>query len=194
MSLPKYKYLLTYRDAEILYDLTIVFTKKYLLSNYSSHLGAKPDYRFADQLIQAARSTKQNIAEAVGQSDTSKKGEIKLLGVARGSVEELTLDYEDFLRQRTLVVYMKNSSKVKHFQQTLYRLSNLSNLSDVGYLKEAPVLPENPTDAANFLLTLSHITSYLLDKQIKAMEAKFISSGGYTENLFKRRINQKSLR
>jgi len=185
----KVKYLLTYRYSEIIHDLTIEFTKSFLLGNLSalrnlSNLGGRADYRQADQMNQAARSGKQNIVEGVGQSATSKKGEIKLLGVALASFEELLTDFEDFLRQNNLVTYPKTDSAVTDFRKTAFRLSNLSNLSDLGDLIEKPKLPNNPQDAANFLLTLCHQETYLLDKQIKAMEAKFIQGGGFTENLF----------
>ena len=90
----KVKYLLTYRYAEIIHDLTVEFTKAYLLGHLSklrnlSNLKGKADYRQADQMNQAARSGKQNIVEGVGQSQTSKSGEIKLLGVSKASFEEL---------------------------------------------------------------------------------------------------------
>lgn len=183
----KVKYLLTYRYAEILHDLTIEFTKKYIL-NISSNLGQKPDYRQADQMNQAARSGKQNIVEGVGQSQTSKKGEIKLLGVAKASFEELLMDYEDYLRQNKLAMYPKNDPRITKFRQIAYRLSHLSNLSDLGNLIERPKLPDNPQDAANFLLTLCHQVTYLLDRQIKSLEEKFIKEGGFTENLFRKRV------
>ena len=188
----KVKYLLTYRYSEIIHDLTIEFTKAYLLGHLSvlrnlSNLRGKADYRQADQMNQAARSGKQNIVEGVGQSATSKKGEIKLLGVALASFEELLTDFEDFLRQNNLVTYPKTDPKVTAFRKKAYQLSSLSNLSDLGNLIEKPSLPDNPQDAANFLLTLCHLETYLLDKQIKAMEKKFIQGGGFTENLFRRR-------
>lgn len=187
----KVKYLLTYRYSEIIHDLTIEFTKKYILSdlsNLSNLRGTKPDYRQADQMNQAARSGKQNIVEGVGQSQTSKKGEIKLLGVAKASLEELLMDCEDFLRQNDLEIYPKTDPRVTKFRVIAFRLSHLSNLSDLGNLIEKPKLPDNPQDAANFLLTLCHQATYLLDRQIKALEEKFIAGGGYTENLFKKRI------
>ena len=189
----KVKYLLTYRYSEIIHDLTIEFTKIYILGRLSvlrnlSNLKGRPDYRQADQMNQAARSGKQNIVEGVGQSATSKKGEIKLLGVALASFEELLTDFEDFLRQNNLVTYPKTDPKVTVFRRTAYRLSDLSNLSDLGNLMEKPKLPGNPQDAANFLLTLCHLETYLLDKQIKAMEEKFIQGGGFTENLFLARL------
>lgn len=187
----KVKYLLTYRYSEIIHDLTIAFTKAYILSdlsNLSNLRGTKPDYRQADQMNQAARSGKQNIVEGVGQSQTSKKGEIKLLGVAKASLEELLMDCEDFLRQNNLEIYSKTDPRVTKFREIAFRLSNLSNLSDLGQLIEKPKLPENPQDAANFLLTLCHQVTYLLDKQIKALEEKFVKEGGFTENLFHKRL------
>lgn len=183
----KVKYLLTYRYSEIIHDLTVEFTKKYVLG-YLSNLGQKPDYRTADQMNQAARSGKQNIVEGVGQSQTSKKGEIKLLGVAKASFDELLMDCEDFLRQNNLEIYPKTDTRVTKFRQIAFRLSNLSNLSDLGNLIERPKLPDNSQEAANFLLTLCHQVTFLLDRQIKALEERFIKSGGFSENLFKRRL------
>lgn len=189
----KVKYLLTYRYSEIIHDLTIQFTKAYLLGHLSdlnnlSNLKGRADYRQADQMNQAARSGKQNIVEGVGQSQTSKKGEIKLLGVALASIEELLTDFEDFLRQNGLEIYPKTHPKVTEFRKIAYRLSDLRNLSNLGQLKEKPKLIGNPQDDANFLLTLCHQETYLLFKQIKASEEKFIKEGGFTENLFKKRL------
>lgn len=171
------KRLLTYRYAEIIHDLTVEFVKKYI--DYKS--------RTKDQMEQAARSGKQNIVEGVSQI-TSLKTQIKLLGVSAASFEELTADFEDYLRQHGLPIHPKTHPKIAAFRQTAYYLSNLSNLSDLGNLKEKPVLPGNPTDDANYLLTLCHIVTYLLSKQIKAAEEKFVREGGYTENLFHKRL------
>lgn len=173
------KRLLTYRYAEIIHDLTVEFVKKYI--DFKS--------RTKDQMEQAARSGKQNIVEGVSQP-TSLKTQIKLLGVSLASFEELTADYEDYLRQHNLPTYPKTDPKVDKFRQTGYFLSSLSNLSNLGNLQVRPTLPGNPTDDANFLLTLCHIVTYLLSKQIKSAEEKFITTGGYTENLFQRRLSQ----
>lgn len=186
-SIPKVKYLLTYRYAEIIHDLTIAFTKLYIL-NHLSNLGQRPDYRQADQMNQASRSGKQNIVEGVGQSQTSKKGEIKLLGVAKASFEELLMDCEDFLRQNGFEIYPKDNPRITKFRQIAFKLSHLSNVSNLGNLIEKPKLPDNPQDAANFLLTLCHQVTFLLDRQIKSLEEKFIKEGGYTENLFHKRL------
>ena len=182
MSLPKYKYLLTYRYAEIIYDLNVEFCKRYI-EKFS---------RTYDQMIQAGRSGKQNIVEAVGESDTTKKGEIKLLGISKGSFEELLADYEDYLRQHDLPIYPKTGARVTAFRRKAYQLSNLRNLSHFGNLIEKPVLPALPTNATNFLLTLCHLETYLLDKQIKSMIAKFESEGGFSENLLKKRLNHQN--
>lgn len=171
------KHLLTYRYAEIIHDLTVEFVKKYI--DYKS--------RTRDQMEQAARSGKQNIVEGVSQV-ASLKGQIKLLGVSLASFEELTADFEDYLRQHNLEIYPKANPRITKFREIAYRLSNLRNLSDLGNLLEKPTLPGNPTDDANYLLTLCHIVTYLLSKQTKAAEAKFISEGGYTENLFHKRL------
>lgn len=179
-TLPKYKYLLTYRYSEIIHDLTVEFCQKFLYGF---------DFRRTrEQMIQAARSGKQNIIEGVGQSATSKKGEIKLLGVANASLEELIADYEDFLRQKKLAIWPKTDVRITAFRQEGYRLSHLSNLSYLGELKEKPILSQSPEPASNFLLTLTHLATFLLSKQIKVMEEKFIKEGGFTENLFKRRL------
>ncbi len=180
--LPKYKYLLTYRYAEIIADLTVGFLSKYIDRRSRTH----------DQMTQAARSGKQNIVEAIGISQTSKKGEIKLLGVSLGSYEELLSDYEDFLRQHQLPIYAKTHPAVTQFRSLSYRLSNLSNLSPLGNLIEKPVLPPDSANAANFLLTLCHMETYLLDRQIKSMINRFERSGGFTEQLLHGRLSQRN--
>lgn len=180
MSLPKHKYLLTYRYSEIIYDLTFAFCAK-LVADYGSK-------RTREQMEQAARSGKQNIIEGVGQSATSKKGEIKLLGVAKASLEELLADYEDFLRKRNLPIWPKTDEKVSRLRHYAFRISHASNLSDLGNLKEKPKLPEKAVVAANLLLTLCHQVTYLLSKQIVKAESDFVTKGGFTENLFKKRL------
>lgn len=192
----KVKYLLTYRYAEIIHDLTVEFAKRYTLSGLSNlrnlSLERRPDYRQADQMNQAARSGKQNIVEGVGQSQTSSKGLIKLLGVANASFEELLSDYEDFLRQNKFEIYPKTDERVTRFRELSYSLSNLRNLSDLGELKERPKLFNDPEKDANFLLTLCHLETFLLSKQIKTAEEKFIKEGGYSENLFKKRMENRN--
>src|SRR3990172_7625587 len=93
-----YRDLKSYQMAEIVYDATVAFCARFIDRRSRTH----------DQMVQAARSGKQNIAEGSMASGTSKKTELKLIGVARASLEELLLDYQDFLRQRGLVLWGKN--------------------------------------------------------------------------------------
>jgi len=176
----------------MVHDLTVEFCKRFLgyLSNLGG-LGQIPKSRTIDQMVQAARSGKQNIVEGVGQSRTSKKGEIKLLGVAAASFEELVTDYEDFLRQRMMPIWPKTHPKIQAFRKRAAFLSDLGNLSDLGDLKIKPKLPEDPETAANLLLTLCHMETYLLSRQIEKAETDFVTKGGFTENLFKKRISRK---
>src|SRR5580765_7081469 len=102
-----YRNLITYQKAEIIYDGTVYFTKKFL----------KKYDRTIDQMVQAARSGKQNIAEASMASATSKETEIKLTNVARASLEELLIDYRDFLRVRDFVIWEKNSKEALYVRK-----------------------------------------------------------------------------
>ena len=179
MSLPRYKYLLTYRYGEIISDVTVDFCAKYIDKKSRTY----------DQMIQGQRSGKQCLVEGTSLGDTTKKGEMRLLGFSKSSYAELQTDFEDFLRQSGLEIYPKSHPKITEFRQIGYRLSNLNNLSHLGNLIEKPKLPGNPTDDANFLLTLCHIQTYLLDKQIKALLNKFETEGGFTESLYRRRIS-----
>ncbi|MBI2593542.1 four helix bundle protein [Candidatus Daviesbacteria bacterium] len=172
------KKLLTYRYAEILFDLGYQFVKKYI--DYKS--------RTKDQLEQALRSGKQNIVEGVSASPTSKSTEIKLLGVAKASFEEALADFEDYLRINNLEVYLKTDPRVTKFRQKAYQLSDLRNLSNLGHLIEKPRLPGNPQDDANFLLTLCHQVTFLLDRQIKAAIVRFEKEGGISEKLHRDRV------
>lgn len=142
-------------------------------------------------MVQAARSGKQNIVEGVSEGRTSKKLEIKLLGVSAASFEELIADYEDFLRQRNFPIWARTDEKVSKLKHYVYRISQVSNLSDVGHLKEKPKLPEKAIVAANLLLTLCHIETFLLSKQIAKAESDFVTKGGFTENLFQKRIDSR---
>lgn len=186
--LPKYKYLLTYRFAEIIFDLTVEFCRAFLLSDLShlGNLGKIPARRTVEQMVQAARSGKQNIVEGVSQQ-TSFKSQIKLLGVAAASFEELIADFEDFLRQRKLPVWEKTDSQVQGFRRLGVEATRLR-------LPKLLKLPKDSLEAANFLLTLCHQETYLLSRQIASLEEKFITEGGYTEKLFQKRLKQRSLK
>lgn len=185
MSEAAYKKLLTYKFSLVIHDLTVEFCQRYLLGHLSSlsHLG-KPDYRTSDQMVQAARSGKQNIVEGSEDLETSLKMAIKLTNVAKASLEELTTDYEDFLRQRGLAIWTKNDPRVLAFRrEAAQNISLLGDLSDLRNLK----LPKDPEEVANFMLTLCHQASYLLHKQVQGLEKKHQTEGGFTEKLYQKR-------
>lgn len=130
-------------------------------------------------MVQAARSGKQNIAEGSMDSGTSKKIELKLAGIARGSLEELLLDFEDFLRQRGLPQWGKNSSQACAVRELAYRTNR-------SYKTYEPFLA-SPKTAANCAICLIHQTNFLLDKQLKSLEKEFLEQGGFTERLYRER-------
>jgi len=165
-----YKNLTTYILATIIYDLTSQFCQKFL----------RGKRRQIEQMEQAARSGKQNIAE--GYTFQSLEGYIKLCGVAEGSIKELAADYEDFLRQNKLAIWPKDHEKVRAFRafRAVWVKPNLPN---------TPNLPNNPEEAANLLLTFCQMESFLLKKQTESLKNKFVREGGFRENLFKKRID-----
>lgn len=168
-----YRTLKSYQSATIVYDLTIAFCDRYI-SKFS---------RTTDQMVQAARSGKQNIAEGSQTSGTSKRTELRLIGVARASLEELLADYEDFLRQNKFPIWAKDNQRVIQIRQISYS-PNRSYETYKTYL-------EKPEYAANCLLCLIHQTNYLLDKQLASLEKAFLENGGFTENLLKQRLQRK---
>lgn len=130
---------------------------------------------------QAGRSGKQNIVE--GSSSRSVSSNLKLTGVARNSLAELLEDYRDFLRQRRLAEWSKDSLQAKAVRALAYKF-NRSYMTYKSYM-------ENPEAAANVMICLINQTTYLLDRQIASLEKKFVSEGGYTENLAKKRIEER---
>lgn len=168
-----YRNLKSYQTATIIYDLTMQFCEQHV-RHYS---------RTRDQMEQAARSGKSTIAEGSQDSATSKKSELKLLGVSRGSLEELLGDYEDFLRQQGLTQWPKNHPKVLEIRALAYKTNRTYKTYET-YL-------ENPEDFANCVICLIHQANYLLDRQLQTLEKDFVENGGYTENLFKRRLKKR---
>ncbi len=163
-----YRNLKSFQGATVIYDLTTAFCQRYVAER-----------RMADQMVQAARSGRQNIAEGSQASGTSKKTEIKLVNVARASLEELLLDYEDFLRQRGLPMWGKDSEEVRQIRQLSY-LPDKSHETYGSYMS-------NPAAAANALICLIHQTNSLLDRQLRALETDFMTNGGFTERLYRSR-------
>ncbi len=169
-----YTKLFTYWFSLIIYDLTVEFCQRWIKS-----------YKLSEQMTGAARSGKQNIVEGSEDMSTSLKTAIKLTNIAKGSLEELLSDYEDFLRQRNLLIWTKTDSRVLFWRAKFARLvRNLSNLRTLGGLRGQLTLPKNPEEAANLLLTLCHQASFLLNKQVQSLIKKHTQEGGFTEKLY----------
>jgi four helix bundle suffix protein len=182
-----YRNLKSYQTAEIVYDATVVFCDRFIDKRSRTH----------DQMVQAARSGAQNIAEGSMASATSKKTELKLTGVARASLEELLLDYEAFLRQRGLRIWVKDSPEAiavrKKYQSDKSEKKSdrpdLSDTSDPYSIKAA-----FPEVAANTLICLINQASYLLGRQLQKLEQQFLDEGGFTERLYKTRTQARKTR
>ncbi len=170
-----YRNLKSYQTAEIVYDATVVFCNRFIDKRSRTH----------DQMVQAARSGKQNIAEGSMASGTSKKTELKLIGVARASLEELLLDYHDFLRQKGLVLWEKNHEQA----QAIRKMAWDKNRSYGTY--KTYVEASSPETAANTLICLIHQANYLLDQQLRQLEKQFLEEGGFTEKLYQARQQAK---
>jgi four helix bundle suffix protein len=164
-----YKGLPFFKQAEIIYDFTIEFCNRYVDSKS----------RTKDQMIQAARSGKQNIAE--GYLQKSIEGRIKLLGVARGSLEELLNDYYDFLRQKNFKLWAKDSSESRKVRALVYNRYNSYN--------NYKIYTDSPESAANAMVCLINQTNQLLDQKLRWLEDRFVKEGGFRENLFKKRMD-----
>jgi restriction system protein len=166
-----YKDLKSYQGSEIIYDATIVFCDRWIDRRSRTH----------DQMVQAARSGKQNIAEGSMASATSKKTELKLVNVARASLEELMLDYQDFLRQNRLALWQKTDPRAKTIRGLAY-VENRSYATYRAYIENPSAEP-----AANALLCLIHQTNFLLDRLLLQLDRQFQTEGGFTERLYRTR-------
>jgi four helix bundle suffix protein len=171
-----YEDLLSFQKARIVYDGTLRFCDRFL---------ERRD-RTRDQMVQAARSGKQNILEGSQASGTSKEMEIKLINVARASLEELLEDYRDFLRVRKLTLWDKNSREA----QFVRRLGSRSNRSYETYATYIETRPANVV--ANILICLIHQANYLLDQQLRQLEKAFLSEGGLRERMTRARLSARS--
>jgi len=197
-----YRKLKSFQVAQLIYDITVRFCDRYVEKRSRTH----------DQMVQAARSGVQNIAEGSQASGTSKKTELKLTSVARASLEELRLDYEDFLRQRGLMIWDRDDPRrqelidrrcataddvaqwVKevhgHGRSGQSRRSGQNNQSTKSTsLSTQSTFPEL---AANAALVLLAVACSLLDRQISAQAKAFETEGGFTERLYRVRSEKRS--
>jgi four helix bundle suffix protein len=167
-----YQTLLSYQKAEVIYDITFRFAHKYL---------ARGD-RTVDQMIQSARSGKQNILEGSKAALTSKETEIKLTSVGRTSLEELLADYRDYLRVRDHAIWDKDSKEAMFVRRLGRKTPHTFEL----YREFVETRP--PEVIANIAICLIHQTNYLLDQQLRALEKDFLNQGGLRERMFKARL------
>ena len=171
-----YENLLTYRKAQIIYDATVLFCKRFL----------RPGGRTIDQMVQAARSGKQNIVEGAKASGVSSETELKLTGVARASLEELLEDYKDHLRTRNLPQWAKDDKAA----QAIRRLGRGRDESYETYRRYF----EERSDGtfANIMICLISQCNYLLDRQIQSQERDFVRNGGIKERMLAARLAERN--
>lgn len=180
----------SFQTATIIYDATYWFCEKFL----------DPRSRTSDQMAQAARSGRQNIAEGSRAAATSSQTELRLLNVARSSLEELLLDFEDFLRHRRLKQWSPDAPEAMAVRQAPRKFktdrsdqSDLTDLTDQErWALYAPWLEhEDPAVRANALICLINQANFLLDQQIAALERQFVEEGGYSEQLAAARLAER---
>ena len=203
-----YHDLLSYQRSVVVYDATVVFCRDFF-HKYN---------RTIDQMVQAARSGKQNIIEGSMASGTSKETEIKLTNVARASLEELLEDYRDFLRTRQAEEWDKNSKEalfVRNLASGKIQLkgkvsengtqatdatdekkntSPMSHTSPITYETFRPLEDRPPEVRANIILCLIHQTNYLLDQQLRKLEQDFLNEGGLRERMYRARVDARNQR
>lgn len=176
--LPKkgnYRALIVFQKAECIYDITYYFAHKYL---------SKGD-RTIDQMIQAARSGRQNIAEGSMAGVTSSETEIKLINVAKASLQELLLDYEDYLRVRNLNKWEVNSEKAVQTRQICAKHSESKFYMDA-------IKQRSDETTANIVITLIHQTDVLLSRLLDRLQTEFVARGGIKEQMYNARITYRS--
>jgi four helix bundle suffix protein len=187
-----YRRLRSFQVAEIIYDGTVAFCGRFLDARRT---------RLVDQMVQAARSGRQNIAEGSRASGTSSQTELRLVGVARASLDELLLDYEDYLRQHGLPLWSKDHPKARQVRglagasgENRTDQTDRTNRTDT-YNRYRPFIEESDAEtAANTLICLIHQANYLLDRQIAALESQFVHEGGYSERLAAARLEARRRR
>ena len=197
-----YRKLKSFQVAQLAYDVTVRFCDRYIEKRSRTH----------DQMVQAARSGVQNIAEGSQASGTSKKMELKLTNVARASLEELRLDYEDYLRQRGLAQWPREDARraeliaarpataddVAAWAQAVHGQDGRSGQHGRGKTETKSTASTKstmstfPEIAANGALALLAVACSLLDRQIVPLEKNFVEEGGFTERLYRVRSQRKN--
>jgi four helix bundle suffix protein len=167
-----YDNLLSYQKSQIIYDATARFCDRFIDKKSRTH----------DQMVQAARSGNKNISEGSQVSGTSKESELKLVNVARGSLEELLGDYQDYLRQHGLRLWDKNSKEALYVR----KLGKKNNLSYEDFREFIDTRPAETV--ANILICLIHQANYLLDQQLRRLEQDFLKEGGLRERMTRARL------
>jgi four helix bundle suffix protein len=173
-----YRQLRSFQTATVIYDATVAFCERYV----------DPKSRTRDQMVQAARSGRQNIAEGSRAAATSSQTELRLVNVARASLDELLLDFEDFLRQRGKRLWAKDDPEAQAVRQAYRAPTDRSGRSDPSAPYSPWLTSPDPAIVANAIICLIHQTNYLLDQQVRALELGFVQVGGYTEQLAAARI------
>jgi len=178
-----YRNLRAFQCATLIYDATYWFCEKFLDCRS----------RMVDQMVQAARSGRQNIAEGSRAAATSSQTELRLVNVARSSLEELLLDYEDFLRHRHQSQWTPESPEAVAVRVVATK-KDLTALNDQqrAAAYAAWLEHDSPFVRANALICLIHQANYLLDQQITALEKQFVEEGGYSELLATERLKARS--
>ena len=166
-----YRSLVAYRKTQVIYDLSFYFCNKYL---------SRGD-RTIDQMVQAARSGKQNIIEATEAAITSSETLLKLLNVARASLHELLADYEDYLRVRNLKIWENGSPEVRSMQKLGREHDNSEYFLAIAQTRSDEVV-------ANMAIVLIHQADVLLTRFIQYQYTHFVENGGFREHLTNARL------
>ena len=170
-----YRQLIVYQKTECIYDVTYYFAHRFL---------EKGD-RTIDQMVQAARSGKQNIAEGCAASTTSRETELKLVNVAKASLQELLVDYEDYLRVRGLEQWSIEDARYRQTRAVL-RTHN-----DSAYYREA-IKVRSAETIANIAITLIHQADTMLGRLIERLKQEFVQQGGIREEMSRARQNYRA--
>jgi restriction system protein len=182
-----YRSLRSFQTSTLIYDATVSFCERFIDKRS----------RLVDQMVQAARSGRQNIAEGSRASATSSQTELRLVDVARASLDELLLDYEDYLRQHGKRQWAKDDAEARAVREVgkalgirsagCYDQADRSDQSDMAAYA-AWLNHSGPAMVANAAICLIHQANYLLDQQIAGLERAFVSEGGYSESLAAARL------